>query len=191
MFYFTIIQTFCTLLLATDALSLRSYNYLNNETNITYTIQLNDQNNCTLNGDTIETSSKTCSYNGICLDTGYCKCNSEYATYPTNSNKQCNYLRKSRLIAILLHFFLGFEFGAGEYYLGNIDLATIQLMLCLPLICVTSLIISAITKKSENEWSSILTLFIFLGMFGFWIIDLIKIVDGSRKDGNGITTYQN
>ena len=192
MYSFSFIYTFCSILFAIDAVSLRSYNHINNETtNVTYTIQLNEQNNCTLNGDTIETSSKTCSYNGICLDTGYCKCDLEYATYPSNSKKQCNYMRKSRLIAILLHFFLGFEFGACEYYLGNIDLCTIQLMLCMPLICVCSMVIDVITKKTENECSSILSLFILLGMFGFWLIDLIKIVDGSRKDGHGIATYEN
>lgn len=42
----------------------------------------NEQNNCIVNGDMENTISETCSYNGICLCTGYCQCKKKYATYP-------------------------------------------------------------------------------------------------------------
>lgn len=152
--------------------------------------KLTIQNNCTLNGDQIGTDSKSCSYNGICTETGYCKCDDEYATYPDNAKKQCNYHRKSRLTAILLHIFFGLCFGGGEYYLENVDLGTIQLLLFLPFIFVVSIISASIWKEDDNPCRKLFTFMITIAMSIFWIIDLVKIVDGSRKDGNGVSTYE-
>ena len=183
-----------TTLLRTNIIHLISLNTQNTHNQFDplpiHLYQLNLQNNCTLNGDTINTKSQTCSYNGICTETGYCNCDYEYATYPDDAKKQCNYNRKSRLTAILLHLFFGLCFGGGEYYLGNTDLGTIQLLLFLPLIFLISVISAAICQKDENVCGKSLTTMITLAMFIFWIVDLVKIIDGSRKDGNGVSTYE-
>lgn len=148
---------------------------------------LNEQNNCIVNGDMENTISETCSYNGICLCTGYCQCKKKYATYPFDSNKQCNYKRKSRIDALIHHFFIGLLLGGGEMYLGNEQLGMLQFWLFIPLIVIVFFVSIAVPKTCNYSYG--LTSFIAIMMILFWIIDFVKIEDGSRKDGNGIETY--
>lgn len=142
------------------------------------------------------TVSEECSYNGICTNEGTCDCDDGYTTHPKNSNRACNYKQKSRVTAFLFSFFLGVESGAGEWYLGNTDLALGQLFLTwlgCGFICIATCIISIICqKKSEGEISCLTSSLGFLWLIGvviWWFCDWILIVKGKIQDKNGVDTY--
>jgi hypothetical protein len=81
--------------------------------------------NCTV--DSID-----CSGNGVCSITrDVCICDRKFATFPPwtpGVPSQCTYQRKSQLIAFVSNFF-GAGVGAANWYLGNTDMALMQLFL--------------------------------------------------------------
>lgn len=140
--------------------------------------------------------SASCDYNGFCIDANTCQCNSEYTTHyeknKENPYKACNYQQKNRVTAFCLQFFLC-TFGSANWYLGNIGLAMGQLILY----CVTSILGCRPNKKYDNIDSNnepILNKIyrlIVLACLVWWIAELILIANGARKDGNGVSTFDN
>lgn len=138
----------------------------------------------------------SCDYNGICIDSNTCECNKEYTTHykdgKENPYKACNYQQKNRVTAFCLQFFLC-VFGSANWYLGNIGLAVGQLILY----CGTSIVGCRPSKKYENvnsedePMSNKFYKLICLGCLAWWIAELVLIANGARKDGNGVSTFDN
>ena len=156
-----------------------------------------------------------CNYRGNCKSDGDCVCDDGYAT-SDDSQTQCDYKMKSRLIAFLLQLFLGAFSGAGEWYLGNVDYAIGQLLLCIGgfcfIICFMPILFAcfSIEKKEtesktvdftvdttdENECCNNIILIIYtlfatlipVGITIWWIYDLVMIANGTRTDHNGMET---
>ncbi|AYV77643.1 MAG: hypothetical protein Dasosvirus17_3 [Dasosvirus sp.] len=122
----------------------------------------------------------SCSYNGQCDDSGnYCHCYAGYITYQPSSDVQCNYEQKKRSEAFWLEIFFGMV-GAGEWYLGNIDIATGQLAMFLGIKVLYGCFYIFIGKNAKTGVS-----IPYLAL-GIWIIvDCIYIGTGNRLDGNG------
>jgi len=145
-----------------------------------------------------------CSTNGLCIrngnnsSEGYCLCTSGYITLVTNdtNNQGCNYKQRSQLVAFLLHFFLG-TLGAGEFYLGNMGIASGQLVLLLGPILISCCLcclygMSTIVERDTNTTAGIVGIFssciactISIAVFAWWLVDCIYIGLGIRLDGNG------
>ncbi len=136
--------------------------------------------NCTNVGQ----NSLECNYNGICLLNGNCKCNAGYITFPDSSTTGCNYKQKSKWVAFLLSFFLGPEAGAGEWFLGNENLALGQLLFTW-----VTLIAIGIFALCTNGASGILAIPWILGVMLWWLCDWILIINGHTNDGNGAPTF--
>lgn len=139
-----------------------------------------------------------CSNHGQCMnnDFTYCNCQERYTTYPKQSKKQCNYKKKDRLVAFGLHFMCGLPFGIGEYYLENKQIGTIQLLLFWPTQILFKLIdyiilshSTFITSSNWNNWKNwLFTYYTYMILF-IWLIDLLLILFGYRKDGYDINTF--
>lgn len=158
---------------------------------------------CYTNQSEIGTVTPSCSNRGVCMSNGQCYCAPHYTTYPKDSNVGCDYKRKSRLAAFAWHLFFGLETGAGEWYLGNTDYATFEVVLFFPAIigftCVFGLFgccLDILKQDNENRCSHfcifigvILGVLSVLSMFGFWGFELYSIATGERLDHNGVRTY--
>jgi hypothetical protein len=157
------------------------------------------QVNCSYNGEIVGTITASCSDRGVCMSDGNCYCAPHYTTH--NSDVGCNYERKSRLGAFAWHVFFGWEFGAGEWYLGNNDYATFELVLVIPAAIAFSILFGCFGmcagagedlanddngyRQCGKIWGSLCA----IAMFGFWGYELWAIATGTRLDGNGVRTY--
>lgn len=130
-----------------------------------------------------------CNYNGFCTESGHCRCNDGYTTH--RSSTECNYRQKSRYTAFLLQFFIGGMTGAGEFYLGNIGLASGQLALfwgSIPLQIITG-VFESVYLVEGSGWSTLTFVLCSFAAFFWWLVDWIMILTGDRKDGNGVDTF--
>jgi hypothetical protein len=139
-----------------------------------------------------ENEATDCSGHGTCNeDKNACICQKEWATFPDDSQPQCNYHKKRQLVAFLFEFFLGF--GAGHFYCENYVNASLKLVSFLFGICIICLLpLSAkfINDKCESDCLVITTsCFYYLCAMGlaFWFIyDLVIFGMNKYLDGNGI-----
>jgi hypothetical protein len=173
-------------------------------------ILTNSNFTCISPGSAAGEVTETCSYHGVCQSDGQCYCDLKYATYPEDSVTQCNYHRKSRFIAFVWHLFFGLEADAGEWYLGNKDYATFEVVLFLPALigftCVFAIFGCCIDacnpkkeKKSSNEKGEatmccgflgiLLGVLSMLAMFGWWGFELWSLSTFHRTDVNGIDMW--
>ena len=132
-----------------------------------------------------------CSYNGICNTNSECICDKGYTTW--NSDIQCNYKQKSVVIAFILHIFL-FFIGGGEWYLGNIILAFIPIILSTIIVLLHyNILVAFIYNKIGEEYAQRFINFLYilfsLTLFMWFFIELIYIGDGTRRDHNNVQTY--
>ena len=148
------------------------------------------QTNCTDFGQ----NSVYCDYNGICLPSGVCRCDDGYITFPKSSTISCNYKQKSRLNAFLFSFFLGIEGGAGEWYLGNENLALGQLLFTwATFFCILIFVCCLLAAFNTTEGFGGCCAYILCSLWCFgiviwWMCDWIMIINGQTKDGNGAPT---
>ena len=131
---------------------------------------------CTSDDDTNE---KKC----VCLDS--------HATYPENSEKQCNYKRKKQLTAFLLEFFV--TYGAGHFYTKNYKLAIPKLVVFVVFYCLF-IVLRIISKaREESKVASLIicitALVCLVGMLCWQLYDLIQFGRNKHKDGNGIKLF--
>jgi TM2 domain. len=122
-----------------------------------------------------------CNYHGVCTSAGDdCICDEHYITYNPPNNTKCNYKQKKRLVAFLLQFYFG-ALGAGEWYLGNNDLACFIVMY-------TLLIIFAIWLSNLRRFDMIAPILClwFIGLVIWMVFELVVIGSGIRLDGNDL-----
>ena len=128
----------------------------------------------------------TCPKNrGICNEKNECICLKGYDTVDDlkRGDFYCNYRRKSKLIAFLLEFILGF--GAGHFYIGNINLATFK-MIYTSFTCLLFCQYNSIKKITEIKNIAIpVERILIFGWVAWQIIDALLIIFGIYKDGNG------
>lgn len=145
--------------------------------------------------------SDDCSGHGVCNNNNTaCNCYDGYVTYDTNG-KQCNYVQKKGLTALLLAIFLPGT-GAMNFYIGNNTYALIQLFLCgfggiIGLAIIACILGCACCccggnrdgKLSDTILGIIIIVLMFLmsfAIFGWWIADIVLSAKGELVDGNGI-----
>ena len=144
------------------------------------------------------TSDASCN-NGVCKNST-CVCTLGYVTF---GNQTCNYKQKEKLTAFLLSFFVG-NFGADWFYLasgngGYIVAGIFKLItgifliggscfLCCTMIC------SAVDKSSIKACGIVLSVIVIVLMIlcsltnSIWyLVDWIRILTNSFKDGNGVS----
>jgi len=132
---------------------------------------------------------------GTCnTTTGNCTCNEQYA------GLNCNYTRKSRLVAFLLSIFVG-TYGADRFYLGLIGSAVGKLIITLAFIlacCCGGVVKAAISAGDSDSAGSIAAIVIcvigcllFLAEFIWWLVDVIRIGTGALHDSKGYATDPN
>ena len=122
---------------------------------------------------------------GVCNENNECVCIKGYDTIDDLSRGDfyCNYRKKSKLIAFLLEFVLGF--GSGHFYLGKTILATIK-MVYTSLTCLMFCQFHSIKKITELKRFAIPLERVLLVGWAIWqILDGILIAFGFYKDGNG------
>ena len=128
----------------------------------------------------------TCPKNrGECNDKNECVCIKGYDSVDNLSlgDFYCNYKKKSKLIAFLLEFILGF--GSGYFYMGKTTLATIK-MIYTSLTCLMFCQYHSIRKITELKRFVIPLERILLVGWAIWqILDGILISFSFYKDGNG------
>ncbi len=104
-----------------------------------------------------------------------------------------NYLtakRKSQLVAFLLSFFVG-SYGADRFYLEYNGVGAGKLVLTLFLCIAPCVPLCLVCCKSEKKGGAatvlvaICILCASLGIFIWWIIDWVLIVQNNITDGNG------
>ena len=129
----------------------------------------------------------TCPKNrGFCNKENECICSKDYETVDalTLGDFYCNYRKKSKLIAFLLEFILGF--GSGHFYLGHINLATIKLIFT-TLTCLLFYQYNSIKKITEIKRVAIpLERFCIIGWIIWQLVDGFLLGFWFYKDGNGI-----
>ena len=119
---------------------------------------------------------------GVCNENNECVCIKGYDTIDDLSRGDfyCNYRKKSKLIAFLLEFVLGF--GSGHFYLGKTILATIK-MVYTSLTCLMFCQFHSITEL--KRFAIPLERVLLVGWAIWQILDGILIAFGFYKDGNG------
>lgn len=217
--FIAILFVLCSMFGQTEAGSLRRTNDLSFETFVekhhglveSHRILNHNNFSCIAPGSAIGEVTTTCSNNGVCQSDGHCYCNNKYATYPEDSDTECNYHRKSRFIAFAWHLFFGLESGAGEWYLGNNDYATFEVVLFIPALigftclfgifgcCIDMCNQKKDTLSSTNEKGEatqccgliglVLGICSVFAMFGWWSFELWSIATYNRTDGNGVDTW--
>ena len=114
-----------------------------------------------------------------------CVCDYGYTTLKqSNSNFQCDYKRKERIVAVFLEFF--FPIGIGHFYIGNYLTGIIKLSLFIVILLSisTGICFSYYAKNSVLAPFFVLCLSIFI--FVVWyILDLVKFTFGFYLDGKG------
>jgi len=145
-----------------------------------------------------------CNNHGACVNsTGdwYCVCDDDYATHPEIETKEddsvyCNYQRKKQLTAFLLAWFLG-GFGGGQWYLGLTGLAVGKLILGLSVCCIIPCVGmclggAAMGMGSEAAAGGASALVgccyccCVLGIFVWWLVDIIHFGMNSYDDKDGV-----
>ena len=129
----------------------------------------------------------TCPKNrGTCNEKNECICKKGYDTVDDLSKGDfyCNYRKKSKLIAFLLEFVLGF--GAGHFYMENVILATIK-MIYTSFTCLLFCQFNNIRKIPEYQSVGVpLERYSVLAWIVWQVVDGLLIYFGCYKDGNGI-----
>jgi len=130
---------------------------------------------------------RECSFRGRCYN-GTCHCSDGYITY--DSDTGCGYTQQKQLTVFLLALFVG-EFGVDQFVLGNTKLGVGKLLYTLS-ICFIACVAGCIGYRFNTEYSlftvPIFTIFKFLwmiGMFTWWIHDVIVAGTCSETDNNG------
>jgi TM2 domain len=131
--------------------------------------------------------------NGKCTN-GNCTCNAGFVTY--KATEYCKYQQKEKLTAFLLSFLIGTT-GADWFYLaqgsgayitaGVFKLLTGIAGIILP--CAFCCLGFARSDKSKTIGFVCLTLTVVLCSMAngiWWLVDWIRILTGSFKDGNGV-----
>ena len=122
---------------------------------------------------------------GVCNEENECVCVKGYDTVDDLSRGDfyCNYKKRSKLIAFLLEFVLGF--GSGHFYMGHTTLGTIK-MIYTSLTCLLFCQYHSISKITEIKRFAVPLERILLIGWAIWqIIDGILIAFGFYKDGYG------
>ena len=131
-------------------------------------------------GDCIQFSDDTTKY--------FCNCHEGYDTYPDDSPKRCNYLKKSQLKAFLLELILCY--GAGHFYIHNYKRAIPKLIVFAFFYCLFIALRIVTKAKEENKKTNLLISISagisLLGMVTWQIIDLIGFGKNQFDDGNNI-----
>ena len=128
----------------------------------------------------------TCPKNrGECNEENECVCIKGYDSVDDLSlgDFYCNYKKKSKLIAFLLEFVLGF--GSGHFYMGKTVLATIK-MIYTSITCLLFCQYHSIRKITELKRFAVpLERGLLVGWAIWQILDGILISFNFYKDGNG------
>ena len=137
------------------------------------------------------TTIEDCSFNGICAPSGeFCVCNRRFATFQSDDNLQCNYERKSQLVALLLHIFFGNGFahfyidriGEGLALFFIVGDGTIVLMGCFACIVMYCLVNDISIGKCgmclSCIWSTV--------AFSIYIWLIVIIAQNKLTDSNGV-----
>ena len=122
---------------------------------------------------------------GVCNEDNECICIKGYDTIDDLSRGDfyCNYKKKSKLMAFLLEFVLGF--GSGLFYMGHTTLGTIK-MIYTSLTCLMFCQYHSIRKITELKSFAVpLERILLVGWAAWQIIDGLLIAFGFYKDGNG------
>ena len=122
---------------------------------------------------------------GKCNELNECICEKDYDTIDdlTKGDFYCNYRKKSKVMAFLLEFVIGF--GCGHFYMGHNILGTVK-MIFTGLFCLVFCQYPSISKITElKRYARHVELFL-IATWALWqIIDGILIAFGVYKDGNG------
>jgi len=131
---------------------------------------------------------------GFCNSTGgICECYEQYA------GLNCNYTRKSRLVAFLLSIFVG-TYGADRFYLGLIGTAVGKLIITLAFLiaCCCGGIVKGVMASEDGNAGTIAAVVVcvigcilFLAEFIWWLVDVIRIGEGDLHDSKGYATNPN
>ena len=122
---------------------------------------------------------------GLCNEENICVCKDGYDTIDDLSRGDfyCNYKKKSRLVAFLLEFILGF--GSGHFYMGHNILAIIKLAFT-TFTCLLFCQFENIRKITEIKYIAVPLERVMIVCWAIWqIIDGILIGLKIYKDGNG------
>ena len=122
---------------------------------------------------------------GVCNENNECVCVKGYDTIDDLSRGDfyCNYKKRSKLMAFLLEFVLGF--GSGHFYTGHTTLATIK-MIYTCLTCLMFCQYHSIRKITELKSFAVpLERILLVGWAAWQILDGLLIAFGFFKDGNG------
>lgn len=132
-----------------------------------------------------------CNNHGVCNQAGdACICDDDYATYDASAESgECNYKRKSGLVALLLSIFVGYT-GAVYFYVGEIGMGCIQLLLAgiggmFIFGCIGACCDGAMDSK-DPVCTKFLTSLVALAAVGMWITVLVLVAGGTLDDSNGI-----
>jgi len=142
-----------------------------------------------------------CNARGTCdtYDSGdwYCICDDGYTTHPsiaegdeTTDSSFCNYEQKKQLTAFLLAWFLGY-FGGGQWYIEDSGMAAGKLVCGILFCCCVPCFIACAKAKMGDDASIIKFVGCFqccciLGLFVWWLVDLVNFGTNSYADGNGV-----
>jgi hypothetical protein len=128
---------------------------------------------------------------GVCIniDNGQeCICDNKFTTYPPESDRKCNYTKKSRLTAFLLELFL--TYGIGHFYAGQYYLAVPKFFFFCFNYCLFVYLRMVVRNNEYNNNTSKLIVFMayvfLILMVGWQIADLVLYGRGIYRDGNGI-----
>lgn len=135
-----------------------------------------------------------CSNHGECVldaqnETMSCQCQTGYA------NDNCSYMLKSKSKAFLLSFFLG-SAGADRFYLGYLVTGVFKLLMTLMLCIIICLPLVCLCCMDERYHSACITcsilgfIFLFLGIWIWWLVDWLLIVTNSIPDSQGYPLLQ-
>ena len=136
-------------------------------------------------------TSNACGHGFCDTTTQLCKCDSGWVD--DRSGTSCSYEQKKQLTAFLLEFFLGAT-GAGQFYVGNNNLAIGQLWGLLFGGLITTLLGASMGLPMDSSvriHQSISSAFIALGLSAlladvvWWIIDTIRFGMNKIEDKNG------
>ena len=122
---------------------------------------------------------------GICNEENECICIKGYDTIDDLSKGDfyCNYRKKSKLIAFLLEFVLGF--GSGLFYMGKTTLGTIK-MIYTTLTCLLFCQFYSIKKITEFKTVAVpLERVLLFGWIVWQVFDGLLIFFGLYHDDNG------
>lgn len=139
-----------------------------------------------------------CNNNGVCNQEGTaCICDDDYATYDaTAETGECNYKRKSGLVALLLSIFTGYT-GSVYFYVGDTEMGLIQFFLAgiggiILLAVIGGCTVGCCCGGGGDAETGGTTLFSFLivcevlAAVIFWWVVLAYVAEGKIDDSNGV-----